>query len=399
MNAVTTIDQAFKAPASGVFAGADAGDDLSGGITGGYGIIRYRGKVWAIHYRDIEQQLMRPDGDGPMGSIDIVILKANPALSKTWYENGWDENSNSPPDCASANGVTPDQGVPKRQSVTCANCPRNAWGTAPNGGKGKACGDHRRLAVVPTNDLDNTIFGGPMLLRCPAASLQDLATFDSKYKAAGYPYFSMGIKVSFDPQESFPKLVFTAVRPLNDDEARKVVALRASDEVARVLGGHTPQTQPTAIAAPQQEQLFTEAPNNAPVAAAVAQQPAQQVQQPVQQAQPQAQQAPRQAPTQGGFGGAPVQPAPQQPVQQAQPQAQPQPQVQQPAQQRPSQTMTGFGGTVAATPAGNASQVNQPQPVAAAQAQQPVNVTPPVDPAGFDASLDSRLAALLGGNS
>src|ERR1044072_1002677 len=152
MNAIVTLDPAFQAPAAAVFQGMDAGDDLSGGITGGYGMLRIRGKVWGIHYRDIEQPLMRSDGDGPQGSVELVLLKANPNLSKTWYENGWDENSTNPPDCSSANGVLPDNGVPKKQSATCAACPRNQWATAPNGGKGKAWGDHRRLAITPAAD-------------------------------------------------------------------------------------------------------------------------------------------------------------------------------------------------------------------------------------------------------
>ena len=68
MNAVVALGDAFKAPAAAAFQGIDAGDDLSGGITGGYGLIRYRGKVWAIHYQGNDVQLMRPDGDGPVGS-------------------------------------------------------------------------------------------------------------------------------------------------------------------------------------------------------------------------------------------------------------------------------------------------------------------------------------------
>lgn len=34
------------------------------------------------------------------------------------------------------------------QSDTCTGCPKNQWGTANNGGKGKACANKYRLAVV-----------------------------------------------------------------------------------------------------------------------------------------------------------------------------------------------------------------------------------------------------------
>lgn len=405
MNAVVTVDPLFQAPVAAVFQGHDAADDLSGGITGGYGMLRIRGKVWAIHYRDVEQQLMRADGDGPMGSVEMIILKANPHLSKTWYENGWDENSTNPPDCSSANGVVPDNGVPKPQSTVCATCPRNQWGTAANGGKGKACGDHRRLAIVPAADIPNESFGGPMLLRCPAASLQDLASFDAKYKQAGYPYFSLVVKVSFDPKESYPKLVFSAIRPLTEAEGAQVMALRASDTVARVIAD-APPPQATALPPPQQQQekLFEQAPNTAPVAAAVAQQPA-----PATAPTPSPAPAAAPAAAVSGFSGAAVGPAlgtPQvaQPQPAAQPAQQPAPAAAAPATASPPATaprqMTGFGGAVAATPAGNVQPATQaPQTPAPAAAVPAAPATAPIvapSSADFDASLDTALANLIG---
>ena len=403
------VPAAFQGAApSAVFSGVQTGDDMAGGITGGYGLIKYRGKVWAIQYHGNTMQLMRDDGDGPRGSIDVIVVRANPNLSKTWYENGWQEDSNAPPDCASADGLVPDNGVPKKQALTCAQCLRNQWGTAPNGGKGKACGDHRRMAVVPLADIANEALGGPLLLRCPAASLQDLAAFDARYKAMWYPYFSMGIKIGFDAQESFPKFTFNAIRPLTDDEARQVLAMRDSPEVKRVVNESHAQA-PAAAAQPVQQGAFLEGGAN--------QQPAQVIQQAVQQpvAQPAPQQPvaqPAQQPAQQqviqpaqttGFGATatvqPSQPA-QQPVQQP---------VQQPAQQqqRPATQMTGFGAT--ATPAGEQTQVTpavtQPvqQPV-----QQQVQATQPVQPgeqiqqgtmptaSEFEGSLDDRLAKLIG---
>lgn len=399
------VPDTFKGPVAGVFQGQDAGDDLSGGITGGYGLIKYRGKVWSIQHNGNTLTLMRDDGDGPRGSLDVVILKANPVLSKTFYENGWSEDNNNPPDCASVNGIVPDAGVPKRQSATCATCPKNAWGSAPNGGKGKACGDHRRCAVVPLTDLRNETFGGPMLLRCPAASLQDMASFDSRYKGMGYPYFTMGIKIGFDAAESYPKFTFQAIRPLTEEEGKVVLEMRASDETARVLCEGTAPVAPAAVAAPQG--AFIEQVPEKTMAAATqpaAQQAAQQVQvQPV--AQPAAA-APAAAPvsqpaatqpnggaapsgTAGGFGAAaPVQ-------------AQPATVPQQPATQ-PARAMTGFG---AAQPTQQAQQPVQ-------QAQQPVQqvATQPVqqvEPAAtvqtapgvvseLDGSIDERLNQLLG---
>ena len=41
-------------------------------------------------------------------SIDVVIVGANPKLSKSWYANEWSEDSqSSTPDCYSLDGVYP----------------------------------------------------------------------------------------------------------------------------------------------------------------------------------------------------------------------------------------------------------------------------------------------------
>lgn len=407
MSNAIIVPDTFRGPVSTVFAGETAGDDLSGGITGGYGLIKYRGKVWSIQYHGNTTTLMREDNDGPRGSIDVVIVKANPQLSKTWYENGWDESSNNPPDCASANGITPDQGVPKKQSMACVTCPKNAWGSDPKGGKGKACGDHRRLAVVPKDDLRNEALGGALLLRCPAASLQDMAAFDSRYKAMGYPYYSMAIKIGFDAQESYPKFTFAAIRPLTDAEALIVREMRASPEVARVISEGSAPAQ-AQIAGPAQGAFLEAPPANAvqpqvqvqPAAAPAGAQP-----QPAQNAigqhaaaaQPAASPAatpaavnqPNARPAAvnvGGFGAGAVQPAPAP----AEPAPAPAGAAGQPVAARQT-TMTGFGPV---TP-----EVTAPAQPAAVQATQPARVAAPVaDPATQDAfagSIDERLSKLL----
>ena len=375
MSNAIVVPDTFKGPVAAVFAGAaGAGDDLSGGITGGYGLIKYRGKVWSIQHHGNTNVLMREDGDGPRGSIEVVIVKANAALSKTWYENGWDENNNNPPDCASANGIVPDVGVPKKQSDICATCPKNAWSSAPNGGKGKACGDHRRMAVVPFTDLRNEYFGGPLLLRCPAASLQEMAAFDARYKGMGYPYFTMAIKIGFDPQESFPKFTFAAIRPLTEAEGQIIMELRNSPETARVVNEGTAPAV-AQIAAPAQG-AFLEAPPADAIKPQVAVRPV------VDPVQPQPAPAPAVTTTTvGGFGPASASPAP---VQAAQPATRPA----QPSQRQ----MTGFGPVAAEAPA--PVQTAQPAP-ATNGAAQPVQVAPAVVSA-FEGSIDDRLNALLG---
>jgi hypothetical protein len=224
-------------PVATRFQGQNTNNDLAGGVASSYGIVGYKGKVWSIRYRGESTPLMRPDGDGPVNSIEVVIVKASPHLSKIFYENGYQEGSSAAPDCFSNNGITPDASAQKKQATACASCPKNAWGSriTPAGKNGKACSDSKRVAVVPLQDVRNEVYGGPMLLRVPAASLQDLAGFGSKMNGLGYPYYAIGTRVAFDPKESYPKFVFSAIRPLTDGEADAILAMQNDPATARVL--------------------------------------------------------------------------------------------------------------------------------------------------------------------
>lgn len=210
-------------------------DELGAGITGGFAVLSVRGKVWRAKHHGEERPLLREDGE-PKSSIEVVILKGAPNLSKIYYEQGYAEGSNSPPDCWSVDGRVPDAASPKRQSQTCAGCPHNAWGSraTPNG-KGKACADSKRLAVVPLDDIRNEGLGGPMLLRVPPASLAELKTFADRLNQLNEAPCSIGTRIGFDMKAEYPRLTFKPVRRLEVEEIRTVAELRNSPTVERIL--------------------------------------------------------------------------------------------------------------------------------------------------------------------
>lgn len=236
-NQVISLPKGFGKVAN-VFAAEKAkNEELGQGVASSYGVIGYRGKVWSTKYQGAETPLMREDGDGPRGSIEVVLVKAAAAISKIFYKNGYQDGANAAPDCWSADGVKPDASVQNKVSSTCANCPMNAWGSrVTDAGKpGKACADSRRMAIVPLNDIKNEAFGGPMLLRVPAASLKDLKAYGDLLDQYGFPYYAVATRISFDPQEAYPKMVFAAMRPLAEEEAMAIKELRGDKRVATVV--------------------------------------------------------------------------------------------------------------------------------------------------------------------
>lgn len=331
-------------PLPAAFAGGGVSNDEFGqGVAASYGIMGYKGKVWTARYQGQDTPLMRDDGDGPRNSIEVVLVRANAAISKIFYRQGYVDGSNAAPDCWSANGVTPAAAVQHKVHPTCADCPQNAWGSriSEAGKPGKACSDSRRVAIVPIADMDNELFGGPMLLRIPAASLKDLKAYSDLMNSYQYPVAAVVTKVSFDPKEAFPKFVFQAVRPLTEPEAQKVLKLRDDPRVAAVLAENvdaapvgTAAGNAPAAAAPVPASPFLEAPAPAPAPVA----------QPAPQPQPAAP-APAQAPVATNPFGGPV-------VAPTAPAEAPAPQTAAPVQEAPAQPAAApAGGGAAPSPA------------------------------------------------
>jgi hypothetical protein len=213
---------------------ASNNDDLAGGVSSGYPVLSFRGKTWSLREGGTSNIIMKPDDEDEIAtSLEVVILKANPQLSKVYYDAGYTEGSDAKPTCYSHNGTTPASDATKPQAATCALCPHNAWGSriSENGSKGKACSDSRRVAVAAAGDLAR-----PMLLRIPAATLKDLAGYAQMLTQRDASYQAVVTKIGFDPTVAHPKLTFKAVRWLSAEEYKEVAAVMASEVVKQIIG-------------------------------------------------------------------------------------------------------------------------------------------------------------------
>jgi len=227
---VTTQQPAMPAHIAAAFGSAATNEDLSAGVSGGYPILSYRGKTWALVVGGERNVINNEDGD-PRASLELIIVKSNPHISKVYYPDGYVEGSSDKPACYSNDGVAPGLDAEDRQAVKCALCPHNQWGSriTENGARGKACSDVRRLAVAAAGDIET-----PMLLRVPAASLKELATYAQTLQKRSTPYQAVVTKVSFDPEAAYPKMQFQAKRWLTAEEAAAVIAQVDSDIVGQI---------------------------------------------------------------------------------------------------------------------------------------------------------------------
>ena len=232
--------------------GGGLSDDLSANVGMGYSYLSIQGKNFHIVSGQDSELQMTPGSNMPAQYLDIVLLKASRNMAKTFYLNGFTQESHAPPDCMSNDGIVPDPSSPQKQAPNCAGCPQNQWGTrmgADGEGKGKACQDNRRVAIATIDFIED-----PMLLRVPPTTLKAMAEYGNTLAKKGVPYQAVVTRIFFDHTVAYPKLNFQAVRFVTDAEAVAIKLALEDAVVEQIVGGtlvQQPPQQPPAAAAAQ----------------------------------------------------------------------------------------------------------------------------------------------------
>lgn len=101
--------------------------------------------------------------DVPLPGSTIACVVLHGVYENLFYADKFDADNKTPPTCFAfwdpttgedpEDEMGPHEDVDKedcfeRQSTLCHDCPQNQWGSAERG-KGKACGNRRRLALIP----------------------------------------------------------------------------------------------------------------------------------------------------------------------------------------------------------------------------------------------------------
>lgn len=153
-------------------------------------------------------------------AMNIVIVAANPNVSRSYYEGTYQEGQSIAPSCWSNDGISPDSRVESPQAEKCASCPQNIKGSGQ--GDSRACRFSQRLAVV----LENDIRGDVYQLTLPAQSIfgaadngkMPLQAYAKFLGSHGLPVTAVVTEMRFDTASATPRLTFKAVRPLEADE-------------------------------------------------------------------------------------------------------------------------------------------------------------------------------------
>ena len=157
-----------------------------------------------------DKQFLLPDGTKTPGPLELVVVDFT--SKNSFYEGAFDPKAISPPACFSIGQnplkMTPSNNAPVAQSTDCQSCPMNQFGSA---GTGKACKNSRVLAVLPPDaDADTPMW---TLATSPTANKGFDGFVSSVARVFQTPPVGVVVSVSFDPNETYAKLVFTNPQP------------------------------------------------------------------------------------------------------------------------------------------------------------------------------------------
>ena len=200
---------------------ANGKGSIAAALSVSFPVIRYKGKVWSMSKADGDREKIMREIDGemqPAPYIDVVILDVGPSAdrklnAKVWYAKAFVEGDEpAAPDCSSDDGITPRADSKNKQSDNCATCPKNVWGSGKEG-KGRECGDSKRLAVATADNLK-----APMLLTVPAGSLGGFNEYLNWLLKKGVEVcYATVTRIGFDYDAAHPKLTFKAIGWVSED--------------------------------------------------------------------------------------------------------------------------------------------------------------------------------------
>jgi hypothetical protein len=182
--------------------------------------------------------------DNPIAgnSLDVIVLSS--PVERLYYTSRYDPTNNAPPSCfalgLTITGLKPSHLSDAPQAELCETCSKNQWGSATNGGKGKACSEKRRLFLMTADSATSTDavnLAEVAALRIPVTSVKGYSTYvQTVASTVKRPLAAVITKVSLvpDPKTQF-KIQFTYVKPLDDIAIVKALIARGEKETLTAM--------------------------------------------------------------------------------------------------------------------------------------------------------------------
>lgn len=218
-------------------------------------------------------------GEEVMPGNQMAVIVLDVVNENTFYDSKFDPDQKQPPLCYAfgrdvnemapheSMQVDPEYFVP--QSNDCLSCPHNAWGSADQG-RGKACQNRRRLALIPagfyqprrgSRDMDLELFSDPKhfetadiaYLKLPVTSVTPWAKYVNQV-AANFtrPPHGVVTRIALEPHAKYQYVTtFDMIEEVPDEIAMQVMA-RHDQAMRQVIQGYQVPSEQPQKAAPVQ---------------------------------------------------------------------------------------------------------------------------------------------------
>ena len=176
--------------------------------------------------------------------------------NQAYPPGGFDEENPQSPFCYAfgrlKEEMRPDpEQVPEPVNETCTGCPNNQWGSAETG-RGKACAEVARLALVAEGDFEEIEKANEVYFKVPVTSMKFWAGFVRELEQTYHrPPLAFVTEISLKPQKELPgwHAEFALVQPLEEaDQFEAVMALH--DKIAEKIAFPYPKFEEPANGKP-----------------------------------------------------------------------------------------------------------------------------------------------------
>ena len=172
-------------------------------------------------------------------SMKIILINAAP-VSRMFFEGTYVKGAKTKPTCWSSDTQSPDKAVPEdqRQAKFCKDCKQHIKGSGQ--GDTRACRFQQRIAVALDGELhkeavyqitlpSTSVFGDSEGKKMP------LQAYGRHLKAYNTPAISIVTEMRFDIDSATPKLVFSPVRALEEEELKAAVKLQSHPDTIKAI--------------------------------------------------------------------------------------------------------------------------------------------------------------------
>jgi hypothetical protein len=193
-----------------------------------------------------------------MAGDKVKMIAINSVFENQWYKEKYNPDNPASPSCYAIaeldDDLKPHPDAEAPQAATCAECPKNAWGSDPGGGRGKACKNVRRIAMIAASDLEHVAKAEVAVAKLPVTSVGNWSTYANQIASVlKLPPLAVITEMSVVPNnKTIFQVEFSLVDKITDGPIIQALLAKRKDTMSMMYAGYEKNVAP----APEQARKY-----------------------------------------------------------------------------------------------------------------------------------------------